>query len=380
MTTGSRIQGATDGPYYYNKTWSGGDGKYANGKLKKNAYGMSCTVHNSTKGSDATGAYITPGHGLYSQLVSWDSNDELKLLSKLSERARGHSFNMGVALAESSQTLQLVLTTLTRLTLATRAISRGDVSQALRTLGVVPTPELLRKHKGSERKARRSREFRMTGRLHQRDASSMFLEIQYGWGPLLQDVHEGMQAYAKHTNPPRVSQYKVTVRKTKERDTYPLGPGTGKLLTVHTRNTVSKTLTVTQYEQLSTARSLGLADPRSILWEKVPLSFVADWFIPIGSYLDSLATVPFIVASYQVVTRDTRVGDGQGGADPNYPTSKNYIGASAHGSAMYYDRSYPGSITVPLPKFKSMKQALSIGHIQNGIALLHQLLAPRRGN
>lgn len=379
MTTGSFIQGATDGPYFYEKGWAGSDGKYSNGKLKQNAYQMTCTIHHSTKGTDATGAFITTS-GMYSQLTSWDSNDELGLLSKLSERARNHSFNMGVALAESSQTLQLVTTTLVRLTHAVRAVRRGDVSQALRSLGVVPTPEMLKRHQGKERKARRSREFRLTGQLHQRDVSAMMLEIQYGWKPALQDIHASMQAYAAHTDPPRVSRYTVTHSRKAERVLYPLGPGTGQLLTINTRNTVSMTLTVTQSERLSTPRSLGLADPRPILWEKLPGSFIADWFIPIGSYLDSLATVPFINATYQLVYKDRSVGDATGGADPNYPFAKNYIGASAYGSRMSYTRSYPGSITVPLPQFKSMEQALSIGHIQNGIALLHQLLAPRRGN
>lgn len=340
---------------------------------------MTCVRHTATKGTDIGGAY-TGTSGMYSQLVSWDSNDELKLLSKLSERARGHSFNLGVALAESSQTLQLVATTLVRMTSAVRAISRGDVSQALRSLGAVPTPEMLKKHKGKERKARRSREFRLTGRMHQKDVSSMWLEIQYGWSPLLQDVHESMQAYAKHTDPPRVSQYSVTVSKSKEQEILPLGPGSGKLRRINSRNTVSKTLTVTQYEQLSVPRALGLADPRPILWEKVPFSFVADWFIPIGSYLDSLATVPFIVATYQSVVRDITVGDQQGGADPNYPLVTNWIGASAHGSRIAYTRTYPGSITVPLPQFKPMEQVFTTGHIKNGIALLHQLLTPRRGN
>jgi hypothetical protein len=36
----------------------------------------------------------------------------------------------------------------------------------------------------------------------------------------------------------------------------------------------------------------GLLDPLAVAWELVPLSFVVDWFINVGSFLDSL-TKPF---------------------------------------------------------------------------------------
>jgi len=29
----------------------------------------------------------------------------------------------------------------------------------------------------------------------------------------------------------------------------------------------------------------GLADPASVLWERTPLSFVADWMLPVGDFL-----------------------------------------------------------------------------------------------
>lgn len=197
----------------------------------------------------------------------------------------------------------------------------------------------------------------------------MWLEIQYGWKPMLSDIHESMRAYAAHTDPPRRSRYSVTVSRSSERILFPTG---STAVRVFTQNTVSKTIHVHQKETLSVARSLGLADPRAIIWEKIPFSFVADWFIPIGSYLDSLATIPFISASFIVVTKDVSRGTGLGGTD-QFGT-QNYIGAYASGSRISYTRTVSGSLTVPLPKFKPLDEALSIGHIKNGIALLHQLL------
>jgi hypothetical protein len=47
-------------------------------------------------------------------------------------------------------------------------------------------------------------------------------------------------------------------------------------------------------EPLSTSRALGLLDPLTVVWEIIPYSFVVDWFLPIGSYLENLAVFPFL--------------------------------------------------------------------------------------
>jgi hypothetical protein len=41
-------------------------------------------------------------------------------------------------------------------------------------------------------------------------------------------------------------------------------------------------------------RQMGLGNPASILWERIPWSFVLDWFIPIGTYLELIGQVPFM--------------------------------------------------------------------------------------
>lgn len=39
---------------------------------------------------------------------------------------------------------------------------------------------------------------------------------------------------------------------------------------------------------LSTLQQLGVTNPLLLAWELVPYSFIADWFIPVGDYLQSL--------------------------------------------------------------------------------------------
>lgn len=365
MTTGVRTTGADNSSFWNTKNWSGSDGKFAAGKLKDNPYTASGTMQFSKKGTHPVyGTWIGGvASGMYSDLINWTSNDELALLAKLSDKVRGHSFNLGVSLAEAPQTVQLVATTLSRFTLAIKALRRGRIDHAMRTLGAVPKPKLIRKF---SRRRQRSREFQLTNEMSTKDVSAAWLELQYGWTPLVKDVYEAMDAFEAFTKEPRKTRLSVSRRLTAESTWLPAGPGVYK---VWAQNTVSKRITATLTEKLSTARSLGLADPRAIVWEKIPFSFVADWFIPIGSYLDSLATIPFIEATYVAVQKRVNVGQGTG-----LGSHLAYVGAETHGSRFQYIRTIPTTLTVPLPEFKPWSKSLSSGHIKNGIALLHQLV------
>lgn len=40
---------------------------------------------------------------------------------------------------------------------------------------------------------------------------------------------------------------------------------------------------------MANLNSIGMANPAEVLWELVPLSFVWDWFMPVGSFLQSLS-------------------------------------------------------------------------------------------
>ena len=52
---------------------------------------------------------------------------------------------------------------------------------------------------------------------------------------------------------------------------------------------------------------LGIDNPLEVVWELIPLSFVADWFIPVGEFLRSLtATNGLVFHSGYKATRDVR--------------------------------------------------------------------------
>jgi len=392
MTTGVTEFGSETSPSYYRKTWSGTNGKLNNGSVVWNPYTMSLRRASQMPGN----GYPPLNEPLFMGVVwgphnvAWGPNDTLDLLNDLGGKVRGHSFNLGVALGQSHQTLNLVLTNLRRITSAVRSLKRGRVDLALRALGVPPRQTKKRAKQRTRRtKGRKELVGYIDGQpvysfkgktialkptdnsnllasreLVSKDISAMWLEIQYGVKPLLQDVFEAMKAYERHTAGPRKSRF--TVRKRIEWPTYVSDPLVNSYArwTVHsqTKRQIIAELT----EVLTEPRSLGLLDPASVAWELTPLSFVADWFIPIGSYLEALNVIPMLTGRFLVSDLTTSQTSGTGLKTP-------YAGATCSAETVTVTRTPSSSIVVPLPQFKPLNQALSVGHIKNAIALLHQV-------
>jgi len=120
-------------------------------------------------------------------------------------------------------------------------------------------------------------------------------------------------------------------------------------------------------EQLSAPRSLGLTDPLSVLWEITPYSFVVDWFIPIGTYLENLNTIPSLRGRFLTTT----LRRFSGSAVPRNPINFTVIPTTSS-SQVILERKVSTSLTVPKPSFNSFEDAMSPKRIWNAIALAVQ--------
>lgn len=368
MTTGSRVVGNVDTPLYIYKYWSGDNGRLLNGVPKWNAY-VNYGWNVKQKREDVYGRRwlweLSP-YCCFPDIITWTNNDELKLLSDLSEQVRGHPFNLGVATATGKQTLDLALHTVSRLTTSVRLVKRGRFSDAARALGVAPKrmPPHLRLKADNP------------ASLTSHDVSSAWLELQYGWLPLLSDVYGAQKAYYELTKAPRRLKVKAA-RSVSGKFYQPYNlvwsPVYGwRQFSTNASQHYTRTYIHEMTEILSAPRSLGLTDPASIAWEIIPFSFVADWFIPIGTYFDALNTIPHLGGRTLVVTANKKQGICVG--NPNAEPNLQCRGSETSGTFYYYGRSIPSSISVPLPRFKDVTDALNPAHLKNGVALLHQLL------
>jgi len=266
-------------------------------------------------------------------------------------KIRGHSFNIAVSNAQDAKTLEMVTGTVVRLAKVIRALKRGNVTLAARTLGL-----------NSFTGANRGRQVLESTQV----ASDIWLEMQYGWKPLLNDVHDAAEALAYSMDPPRRSRLVVVGKKSYDAKTVNY---TTDFRTTESLD-VSERIICDLVESLSAPRSLGLTDPASVAWELLPWSFVADWFIPIGTYLDNFNAIPNLQASY--LQTDYSVFRGKARYDaslPHPPYGDPRIFCDAEYVSM--TRAVLTSLPVVRPEFSLPSS--NTGRFWNALALLRQL-------
>ena len=413
MTTGT-LQKGTDpnNGYYYSKSWSGSDDtsvriakpplgkpytyytwrRRKDGQLERvlryhkavpprppkrarskgeHPYTMSLTEMNNPR---ITSWYLpwgpidgvvsgTTGGKILNWVDPWTSNDDIKLIGKLKEAIQGSDFDLSLFLGTGHQTLDLIATSATKIAHAIKNVKRGNITGAIADLvghgGTGRNP--------SVRSARKSASSDQT-------AASNWLELQYGWLPLLNDVHEGAKLLAHQLNTPARQTYRVR----RKIEYVPAMNSSGYL--VETAKAFSQGQIVARIsENPSVVQMSGLLNPENLAWELLPWSFVADWFIPIGDYLAARS----FASSLQGTFITTRVHYERAAnflasspfAGPNYAPWSG--GSSYLYKRMQLTRTVSTTLSVPMPTFKPLAKVASWAHAENAIALLTQLFHKR---
>lgn len=345
MTTNNSYTSGSSGNYTYSNK-QGADGRYttnANGNvvLKWNDYDV--RFGQSTCTANHLGVVMQVDNNPPSRYGVSDS-DILGLLSRFADAVEEHRFNLAVDVAQISQTYSSTLNILRSLGNAGRSIRHGDFIGAMSALG---------SSSGGQR------------RFSSQDISSRWLEVQYGWLPLLSDVERGWNLTQRSN-----SERNTTVRASISRSSLWDGSPAPSLYTGKGRVDTRVSIVGELYEDLSITRSLGLLDPLSLVWELVPYSFVVDWFLPIGSYLSALNIIPHLKGRFRLTTvtkYDNRAVDL--GLNPAY------AGSTGRFRYYYLRRENTALGDIPFPSFVSLPDALSPRRLYNAIALAHQRIS-----
>lgn len=209
-------------------------------------------------------------------------------ISRLQSQLNQTSGNLMVTMAEADKTAAHLAHTATRLVSAFRNLKRGRLGDFARDLGMTTKVSEVRAYRNSWR--RKS----VQGSDMRQFVANSWLEYSYGWKPLLQDFHAQAENLARV-----MTDYGYVVHEAKasartgrkvytEKYTEPnLYYASEK--TVWVSNRVSFTVRYRiQNGSQQVANNFGLLNPLEVAWEVIPFSFVADWFLPVGDFLQSL--------------------------------------------------------------------------------------------
>lgn len=201
--------------------------------------------------------------------VSVSSNMVNRAVTEARVKLAAMHVNLGATLAEAKRTASGVATRVKSLVKALIALKRGNFSYAYYSIF------------GRRRGVQRSK-----------TASELWLEWQYGWKPLIDDIYGGIEQVNQGF---REKNLLFSVERTLSQ---PLDPRSVFLATVpmsrvETTGQATETVKVVLWGAVTSGihapSALGLINPASIAWELVPWSFVLDWLVPVGTWLESLS-------------------------------------------------------------------------------------------
>jgi hypothetical protein len=208
-----------------------------------------------------------------------------------------------------------------------------------------------------------------------------WLELQYGWKPLLSDIQGALQAMFK------VARRSVPI-------IVASGVVKDELLTTSLASGALPSTATIRWGNKRTARvqlayqvvnsllhelsSLGLINPAEIVWEVTKYSFVVDWVLPVGPWLSSLtgdAGLSFITGTVTKHSDVTFRGCTVVETDPRYKFIAGVNNGPTYvGRYMRLTRTCLTSSPTPGLYVKNPMSAL---HVANAIALLAQAFGRR---
>lgn len=294
-------------------------------------------------------------------------------------KLKNQDVNLAQAYAERRMTADLISTNIMRMVKAFRSLKSGNLKAALGALDAGPP---------SRRRQRRINGILLdkfgnvpSGRSSKRvfdDAAAVWLEIQYGWRPLIQDIYGSAKAIAAAASSvamkTRVASKAEFNRVTRWQD--PVLSSDKVTKKYSTVLHVERRLVV-WYGSDDTPRTLtelGFTNPALLAWELTPFSFVVDWFLPVGNYLNSLdatSGLNFVKGSSSTLIQSSSRAQNDGRTDSvGTVTTGQAVGFSQR---VEYGRSALASF--PTPFFPGFKNPLSFEHASNAIALLVQVFS-----
>lgn len=272
--------------------------------------------------------FVYPG---VSPKIKRIESDGKFLLNKARHKVSGASQDLGETLVELDQTIDLIKKNVRRVGTIGDALKSGNWGK-LESLIKGEVPDAVKRQRPGKR------------------LSSGYLEIMFGIMPLITSSQTAVDAYAKG----------ILTRGTKIRTV----SGNKRLDLSKTlspeavMNTGRATFSGTVWNpNLATLNSYGLINPALMLYQRLPYSFVVDWFVPIAPILGSLTAEAGLREVSQTYT--------------DVYAREDSIDVGFIRRSVRYNRRIPGPLPIIGNPFGRPAQ-LSIGKLISAIALVRQ--------
>lgn len=293
--------------------------------------------------------------------------DEQAISRLITNAQTGMQANLAVNIAQVNQLTGMIAQNVSAIIKSIRFLRRGNIPAAVSQLRAGRLDPRWQGGKGfpSAKKT----------------VANNWLQLQYGWKPLLSDIEGSLKTIGTVFDPNSfVQRARGSARQTRVVEvalpdtTSYTGVNSGK--TIFTFQTTCKYNVRFRMDNPISAflGQTGISNPINLGWELIPFSFVFDWFLPIGNYLESLSAwkgYTFLGGSKVLFTRkktDSTVAySGGHPADPANVNVLNY--GSYHQEDVYFSRAVLSDF--PSPSFPSPKWPITgVNRAANAIALL----------
>ncbi len=292
-----------------------------------------------------------------------------KAIRKLIDKANlGLDANLAQDVAQFGQTFSLIAQSATKIYKSVRQLRRGNIPGAVEALTA----------------GRRSSRIPRGHPSAAKSVADNWLELQYGWKPLLQDIEGTLKSLSVLQDTPGIVQ-SVAVSARAESDVRTTGltvlnqSGLPNVRYLQTRTRTDCKLKL-RFRLASPIRSFlaqtGFTNPINLVWEILPFSFVVDWFLPIGTYLEGFSAfdgLEFVDGSQTLFTKARTVSAVDVEAVSSFNSNSFQIEHSRYEDeqvvvARTKLTSFP---TQTFPQFKN--GFASVTHAANAIALLKSI-------
>lgn len=280
-------------------------------------------------------------------------------VNQMLKNLSGAKVELGTALGELHKSSAMVLSTMDRLINAVRFAMLRRWSHAARELGLG----------------------RVRWRSAGRNISARWLELQYGWLPLLSDIHGLIEAIRKGLVKPATFMVRGNVSR---RYNYHASRSNASGQTVTVKAKAGKygvrcsALYAVRMPTIEAMKSLGVENPLTVAWNLSPWSFLIDWFVSVGDFFSGLTAdsyTKFLTGSwtwwYKVRTETVFTEAYKSGGDVGWRTTRTGRWRST-GERFFMNRTpFGGS---PSAAIVFQNNFVNTTRLANAAALLRQLI------